>query len=100
MPDIETMLTKGDAHVATFDASPGDVLVFDARIIHRSRGNASHSSRGARIALRFGGDDCVYWERPGETAIPTEDIVHGCVHGQPLSSDPLGKFPRVWPRGK
>jgi ectoine hydroxylase-related dioxygenase (phytanoyl-CoA dioxygenase family) len=97
MPDIDDLLESGEARAASFDVNPGDVLFFDARIIHGSKGNTG-DSRGARVALRFGGDDCVYFERPGETAIPTSDVVHACVHGESLSTDPHGAFPRVWPR--
>ena len=75
---------------------PGDLLAFDARIIHGSRGNTDTDQMHRRIALRFGGDDAVYCERDGETAIPTADVQsqHGRVHGDPIACD---VFPQVWP---
>ena len=48
-----------------------------------------------RVALRFGGDDCFYVEREGESAIPTPEIeaVHGLRHGDPLACE---AFPMVF----
>ena len=98
MPDVERLRATGGAAVKAFAVEPGDVLAFDARIVHGSKGNADAAAvRQRRVALRFGGDDAVYCERPGETAIPTPDVAaeHGLAHGQPLACD---TFPRVWPR--
>lgn len=50
-----------------------------------------------RVALRFVGDDVIYCERPGETAIPPHDMVpmHRRKHGDSLTCD---LFPKVWPK--
>jgi ectoine hydroxylase-related dioxygenase (phytanoyl-CoA dioxygenase family) len=89
MPPVEDWVASGKAHRRTF---AGDVLVFDARIIHCSGTNMDQTPH-RRVALRFGGDDAVYFERPGETAIPTPDIHHGLSHGDPLACE---AFPLVW----
>ena len=50
-----------------------------------------------REALRFGGDDCFYVEREGESAIPTPEVeaVHGLRHGDRLACK---SFPKVYSR--
>jgi len=98
MPDIDTLLAKDEVQGLKFTVSPGDVVAFDARIVHGSPGNLEpESGDQRRIALRFVGDDATYCERPGETAIPTPDIdpLHGLKHGDPLTCH---IFPRVWPQ--
>ena len=100
MPDIDALFTSGQVQKTTFDVGIGDVLVFDARIIHGSPGNAPATTTATephlhrRIALRFGGDDAVYWTYPRETAIPTPDIPHGLFHGHRLCQSPI--FPILW----
>lgn len=98
LPDIDALLAQGEARTAVFDVKAGDALCFDARIVHGSPGNdCPPNNDHRRVALRFGGDDAVYCERQGETAIPTPatDAKHGLKHGDPLSCK---VFPRVWPR--
>mmetsp|Transcript_42961 Transcript_42961/g.84212 ORF Transcript_42961/g.84212 Transcript_42961/m.84212 type:complete len:235 (+) Transcript_42961:307-1011(+) len=98
MPDIADLVVQGKVRQKQFAVNPGDVLCFDARIIHGSGGNTDPSRKiQRRVALRFGGDDAVYFERPGETAIPTSDIDHGLEHNSPLACK---TFPTVWPREK
>ena len=48
-----------------------------------------------RVAFRFGGDDCFYVEREGESAIPTPEVdaVHGLRHGDRLACK---AFPMVF----
>ncbi len=46
--------------VVGFDVEPGDALLFDHRIVHRSRGNTSDQRRVA-ISWRWLGDDA-RWE--------------------------------------
>jgi len=98
MPDIDALLAESKVQGLRFSVSPGDVVAFDARIVHGSPGNMEPGSGDQRrIALRFVGDDATYCERPGETAIPSPDVdaLHGLRHGDPLTCD---IFPRVWPR--
>lgn len=108
MPDIDSLVQSSNAAVEanlslggpvqtrTFAVEPGDVLAFDARIIHGSGRNDDPSGTShRRVALRFGGDDAVYFKRKGETAIPTPDTHHGLAHGDRLACE---AFPRVWPR--
>ena len=47
------------------------------------------------MAFRFGGDDCFYVEREGESAIPTPEVeaVHGLRHGDHLA---CMSFPMVF----
>jgi hypothetical protein len=109
LPDIDEMVANGKATVKTFDVAPGDALIFDARIIHGSPGNilpTSNNETGSttppetqhrRVALRFGGDDAIYWNYDRETAIPTPDIKHGLSHGDKLACK---EFPQLWPRKK
>lgn len=95
MPDIDAKLESGETQALEFEVKAGDALCFDARVIHGSPGNPSPEQSHRRIALRFGGDDCTYCDREGETAIPTPeiDVLHGRAHGDHLSCD---EFPVVW----
>ncbi|CAJ1439818.1 unnamed protein product [Effrenium voratum] len=109
LPDVETMLRAGEANALSFEVKAGDALCFDSRIVHGSPGHPeADGPEQRRVALRFGGDDAIYCDRAGETAIPTPEIdaTHSLQHGDPLSckeptcaQDPLPQhaFPRVWP---
>jgi len=102
MPDIDALIESGEARVKRFAVDPGDVVVFDARLVH---GSPSYSQsiqnqqqqQHRRVALRFGGDDAVFWKYDShrETAIPTPDVRHGLSHGEKLSNSDA--FPRLWP---
>lgn len=96
LPDVDAMLRQGQANALAFEVKAGDTLCFDARIVHGSLGNPEASQEHRRVALRFGGDDAVYCNRGGETAIPTPEIdaVHGLRHGDALNCK---AFPQVWP---
>ena len=51
--------TGGDLLAITFDMQPGDILIFDARILHGAPPNVStHRRRG--LALRYLGSDVVF----------------------------------------
>lgn len=50
--------------VAGFDVEPGDALLFDYRILHRSRGNGSPRRRVA-VSWRWLGDDATWAPDPG-----------------------------------
>lgn len=61
MPDIEQLIDSHKASVTSFAVEPGDILAFDAKIIHMPKGNLNFSRLPLRrIALRLGGDDAVY----------------------------------------
>eukprot|EP00434_Breviolum_minutum_P003109 symbB.v1.2.002736.t1/scaffold146.1/size298692/17 len=86
LPDVDAMLQQGKAKALAFEVKAGDALCFDARIVHGSLGNSALEQH-RRVALRFGGEDAVYCDRGGETAIPTPEIdaVHGLRDGEKLS---------------
>ncbi len=79
--------------VIGFDVEPGDALLFDYRIVHRSRGNGSPHRRVA-VSWRWLGDDARWspvpgadpvvsaadtWLEPG--ALITDDDAFPIVHG-------------------
>ena len=101
--DLDDRIAAGTLQATTFDAQPGDALLFDARIIHGSPGNASSSgsdetadeslaaqqesshtssSKHAsiphrRVAIRFAGSDvqfCQYRD-PSTGAITRETAI-------------------------
>merc|ERR1712232_940805 len=87
MPDVDAMLTRGEAELLSFEVTAGDALCFDAQVVHGSLGNCEQPGVDhRRVALRFGGDDATYCDRAGETAIPTPEVdaSHGLTHGSPL----------------
>jgi ectoine hydroxylase-related dioxygenase (phytanoyl-CoA dioxygenase family) len=88
LPDIDA--ERGRYRIARFAMDSGDVLVFQAMIVHGSPGNTSANRRRA-LATRWTGDDACYRRRPGEVAIPTEDP--GLPDGAPLDG---ARFPLVW----
>jgi ectoine hydroxylase-related dioxygenase (phytanoyl-CoA dioxygenase family) len=88
LPDIDAARER--YRIARFGMEPGDVLVFQAMIVHGSPGNASASRRRA-LATRWTGDDARYRRRRGEVAIPTQDP--GLADGARLDSE---RFPLVW----
>lgn len=47
-----------------FDVAPGDALLFDYRIVHRSRGNGTPNRRVA-VSWRWLGDDAIWAPAPG-----------------------------------
>ena len=50
---------------------------FPQGIVHGSLGNSALEQH-RRVALRFGGEDAVYCDRGGETAIPTCAFARFC----------------------
>ena len=56
MPDVDAMVSAGQAQLRTFDLSPGDVLVFSERTAHGGPGNW-----GRALSTRWTGDDTVFW---------------------------------------
>jgi ectoine hydroxylase-related dioxygenase (phytanoyl-CoA dioxygenase family) len=92
LPDIEA--ERGKHSIAAFEMRPGDLLAFQAMIVHGAPGNAGSHRRRA-LSTRWTGDDARYCIRPGEVAIPTGNP--GLAHGDPMDCE---RFPLVWNRVK
>lgn len=92
LPDIEG--NEEDYDIVYYEVEPGDVIVHDYRTVHGSRGNVT-ANRGRRsVALRFGGDDLTYLNRP---SAPEEFPLDSSLNdGDQLDGD---VFPVVWRRG-
>lgn len=88
LPDIETERSK--YRIAAFSMAPGDVLAFQAMIVHGAPGNTGKFRRRA-LSTRWTGDDARYCVRRGEVAIPTTDP--GLKHGERMDCE---RFPLVW----
>jgi ectoine hydroxylase-related dioxygenase (phytanoyl-CoA dioxygenase family) len=90
LPDIEAGRSKYD--IASFALEPGDLLAFQAMIVHGAPGNSGRHRRRA-LSTRWTGDDARYCVRRGEVAIPTSDP--GLKHGDRMDSE---RFPVAWKR--
>lgn len=90
MPDIAAM--RNELKIAAFDMAPGDVLVFDARIVHGSGGNRRSDVRRRGYSIRYCGDDVTF--APRERTLPLASDP-GLTWGSALDCD---LFPQVWPR--
>ena len=88
LPDIESHRAQYD--IASFALEPGDLLAFQAMIVHGAPGNSGTHRRRA-LSTRWTGDDARYCVRAGEVAIPTADP--GLRHGDPME---CARFPLVW----
>ena len=88
LPDIESERSKYD--IASFAMQPGDLLAFQAMIVHGAPGNSGQHRRRA-LSTRWTGDDARYCVRRGEVAIPTADP--GLKHGERMQ---CARFPLVW----
>lgn len=88
LPDIEAGREKH--RIVSFELQPGDLLAFQAMIVHGAPGN-SGSRRRRAVSTRWTGDDARYCVRPGEVAIPTADP--GLNHGDKMDCD---RFPLAW----
>ena len=80
--------THPQVSLARFALSPGDVLVFSARVAHGGAGNW-----GRALSTRWAGDDATYWDRPGEGAVPTGEL--GLSDGDALGRNARA-FPVMW----
>lgn len=89
LPDIEAGRAK--YRMAAFEMRPGDVLAFQAMIVHGAPGNRGRHRRRA-LSTRWTGDDARYCVRQGEVSIPTRDP--GLKHGDRMDCE---RFPMVWP---
>lgn len=89
LPDIEG--NEDDYDIVYYEVEPGDVIVHHYRTVHGARGNVS-ANRGRRsAAIRFGGDDLTYLNRP---SAPEEFPVDSSLNdGDPLDGD---VFPVAW----
>ena len=58
--------------VLAFAVEPGDALLFDYRVVHRSGPNAGRARRAA-ISWRWLGDDAIWDPKPGADPIVTDD---------------------------
>ena len=88
LPDIEAERSKHS--IAAFAMEPGDVLAFQAMVVHGAPGN-SGSCRRRALSTRWTGDDARYCVRRGEVSIPTADP--GLKHGERMDCE---RFPLVW----
>ncbi|WP_114946848.1 phytanoyl-CoA dioxygenase family protein [Microvirga calopogonii] len=88
-PDVEAR--RSDYDIVSWDMEPGDVLAFDAFVLHGSPANHSIVSRHA-FATRWAGDDVRF--APGPATMPL-NWRHGLRPGSPLGG-PL--FPQILPR--
>lgn len=90
LPDIEAEREKH--RIVSFELQPGDLLGFQAMIVHGAPGNNGTHRRRA-VSTRWTGDDARYCVRPGEVAIPT--VAPGLEHGDRMDCD---RFPLAWLR--
>ena len=82
--------------VCSFAVEPGDVLLFDYRTMHRSRGNGS-AHRRAAVSWRWLGDDATWAPKPGSDPIITQADTH-LSPGDRITDDEA--FPVVHPPPK
>ena len=78
-----------DAHpdkyrVCEWEMEPGDVVAFNYKTLHGSRGNTAQTRRRA-FSLRWMGDDARYISRPGPCSPPFNG--HGMSEGEKLRED-------------
>lgn len=79
--------------VISFAVEPGDILLFDFRLVHRSGPNAG-ANRRAAISWRWLGDDAVWAPSPGaDPIIGPDDTV--AEPGRPITDDEA--FPVIHP---
>ena len=88
LPDIESERAKYE--IASFEMKPGDLLAFQAMVVHGAPGNSGQHRRRA-LSTRWTGDDARYCVRRGEVAIPTADP--GLGHGDRME---CARFPLIW----
>jgi ectoine hydroxylase-related dioxygenase (phytanoyl-CoA dioxygenase family) len=81
--------------IVGFDVEPGDALLFDYRIVHRSRGNGSPNRRVA-VSWRWLGDDAIWAPVPGTDPVISADDTW-LKPGDPITDDAV--FPLVYRSG-
>lgn len=82
-----------DYDVIGFDVTPGDVVLFDFRTVHRSGPNAGRARRAA-ISWRWLGDDAIWTPRTGGDPIIREEETR-LRFGDPITDDVV--FPPIYP---
>ena len=90
MPPIQG--NRDDYDIFGYDMTPGDCLVFHARLVHASNGNRGPGRRRALIT-HWAGDDVRYKKPVGELALNAVDP--GLDDGALIDGCPL--YPRAWP---
>ncbi len=79
-----------NSHLFTAEAEAGDVVIFDARIVHKAGANRSPDQVRRGYVVRYAGDDVVYQPRPGVHKMMLDSSL---TPGSPITSD---RFPVVW----
>ena len=77
--------------IKEWEMAPGDVVAFNYKTLHGSRGNTTKNRRRA-FSLRLFGDDARYVERPGPCSPPFTG--HTMKEGKPIPTD---MFPYIYP---
>lgn len=94
MPDFS--LEREQREIISFQVNPGDSIIFNARIVHSSRGNSSPTVRRVALSTRWLGDDAIWRPRPGADPAVTQDMV-AVAPGERTAGD-RERFPLVWHR--
>jgi ectoine hydroxylase-related dioxygenase (phytanoyl-CoA dioxygenase family) len=92
IPDFDADRPK--YNIVSFDMKAGDALIFNTRIVHSSRGNASKTQRRLALSTRWLGDDAAWKPRPGADPIVAQEHV-SIQPGELCSGDPE-RFPLVY----
>ena len=86
-------LDRDKYEIVSFEVEAGDALLFNARIMHSSRGNHSKTVRRVGYSTRWIGEDMVYCKRPGYQ----DPVTIPKAHLAPGNSLAIDQFPKVWP---
>lgn len=73
IPDFDADRAKNN--IVSFDMKAGDALIFNTRIVHSSRGNASKTQRRLALSTRWLGDDATWKPRAGDDPIVAQEHV-------------------------
>lgn len=92
IPDFDADRAK--YNIVSFDMKAGDALIFNTRIVHSSRGNASKTQRRLALSTRWLGDDATWKPRVGADPIVAQEHV-SIQPGELCSGDPE-RFPLVY----
>ena len=79
--------------ILTWDIAAGDALLFNARIMHSSRGNHSRTQRRIAYSTRWIGDDATFARKPGFQD-PVTCPEEGFPVGEKMARSK--KFPILW----